>query len=159
MRGVTKNLQPIYAIQADLFFPQCAEGVKNMQGAYLPIVVVLVQSSHQHASGSSPLACQWELSISMLVAMLDQCYHQHASGSSPLACQWQAGLHIIFSVWYPKFFPKNLSYETRDCFYKQAGAVLGSTLKLKLGLSRDYNVRCRLFCLDSNLIQKIQIKF
>ena len=32
----------------------------------------------------------------MLVAMLDQCYHQHASGSSPLACQWQAATSMTF---------------------------------------------------------------
>ena len=29
----------------------------RIQAAYLPIVVVLVQSSNKHASGSSPLAC------------------------------------------------------------------------------------------------------
>ena len=66
--------------------------------AYLPIVVVLVQSSHQHASGSSPLACQWQLSISMLVAILDKCYHQHASGSSPLACQWELPISMLVAM-------------------------------------------------------------
>ena len=31
----------------------------------------------------------------------------------------QAGMHIIFLVWYPKFFQKNLSYETWDCYYQK----------------------------------------
>ena len=69
-----------------------------VQAAYLPIVVVLVQSYHQHASGSSPLACQWQLSISMLVAILDKCYHQHASGSSPLACQWELSISMLVAM-------------------------------------------------------------
>ena len=31
----------------------------------------------------------------------------------------QSGVHKIFFVWYPKFFPKNLSYKTLDCLYKK----------------------------------------
>ena len=31
----------------------------------------------------------------------------------------KSGVHKIFFVWYPKFSPKNLSYETRDCYYKK----------------------------------------
>ena len=34
-----------------------------------------------------------------------------------------AGLHKIFFVWYPKFFLKNLSYEMRDCLYKNATKI------------------------------------
>ena len=30
-----------------------------------------------------------------------------------------AGVHKIFFVWYPTFFPKNLSYEMRDCYYQK----------------------------------------
>ena len=33
----------------------------------------------------------------------------------------QPGLHKIFFVWYPKIFPKDLSYETRDCVNKKKG--------------------------------------
>ena len=32
---------------------------------------------------------------------------------------WLAGVHKIFFVWYPKFFPKNLSYETRNYYYQK----------------------------------------
>ena len=31
----------------------------------------------------------------------------------------QAGMHIIFLVWYPKFFQKNLSYEAQECLNKK----------------------------------------
>ena len=30
-----------------------------------------------------------------------------------------AGVHKIFFVWYPTFFPKNLFYEMRDYYYKK----------------------------------------
>ena len=30
-----------------------------------------------------------------------------------------AGEQKIFVVWYPKFSPKNYSYETRDCYYQK----------------------------------------
>ena len=30
-----------------------------------------------------------------------------------------AGLHVIFHVWYPRFFLKNLSYKTSECLYKK----------------------------------------
>ena len=31
----------------------------------------------------------------------------------------EAVLHIIFFVWYPIGFPRNLSYKTQDCLYKK----------------------------------------
>ena len=30
-----------------------------------------------------------------------------------------AGVHKIYFVWYPTFFPKNLSYELRDFYYQK----------------------------------------
>ena len=29
------------------------------------------------------------------------------------------GVHKTFFVWYPTVFPKNLSYEVRDCYYQK----------------------------------------
>ena len=49
-----------------------------------------------------------------------------ATKKIPLICKTrvisiksQPGLYKICFVWYPKFFQKNLSYETRDCLYKK----------------------------------------
>ena len=57
-----------------------------------------------HTSYESWLRLQDLLGVSLLVQQ---------------GVQLQAGVHQIFFVWYQTFFPKDLSYETRDCYYQK----------------------------------------
>ena len=42
-----------------------------------------------------------------------------ANPTTPTHPHPHPGVHKIFFVWYPTCFPKNLSYEMRDCYYQK----------------------------------------